>query len=132
MRYLISIFLILNAAFSFSQEQEFGAIQILLNYAEMDVNKVDTVVITYINRENKKTITDSLYLKPGDLIASKKLQVGNYDVNLICGKSFFRTIQHVLVFNGQITFLDEISLVHVPVEKPREKIKCTFTQEILE
>lgn len=132
MRFLLSIFLLLNAGFSISQEQAFGAIQIIFDYDELDVNKKDAVIISYINRENKNVIIDSLYLKPGDLIPGKKLEIGNYDVNLIHGKSFNRTIEYVIVSAGQITFLDEISLVHVPLEKSREIIKCTFKQEILE
>jgi hypothetical protein len=132
MRFLFSIFLLLNAGVCISQEQAAGAIQIIFDYAEMDVNKEDTVIISYINRENKIVLSDTLYLKPGDLIPRKKLEIGNYDVNLIRGKSFNRTIEHVFVFANKITFLDGISLVYVPVEKPRERTKCTFKQEILE
>lgn len=126
MRFLFSIFLLLNAAISLSQEQAFGAFQIIFDYTEMDVNKADTVIITYTNRESKISMTDSLYIKPSDLIPRKKLEVGNYDVNLIRGKSFNRTILGVLVSEGQITFLDQISLVHVPAENPRKIIRCNF------
>ena len=126
MKFLFSIFLLLNAAISFSQEQAFGTIKMTFESAEMDVNKADTVIIAYINRDSKISTTDSLYLKSSELIQWKKMEVGNYDMHLSRGKSFNYTIQGVLVSEGKITFLDKISLDHVPVENPRKIIRCHF------
>lgn len=126
MKFLFSIFLLLNAAISFSQEQAFGKIRMTFESAEMDVNSADTVIITYINRDSKILMTDSLYLKSSDLIQWKKMEVGNYDMHISRGKSFNYTIQGVLVSEDQITFLDKISLDHVPVENPRVFIRCNF------
>ena len=123
MRYLVFVFMLLNAAISFSQRDDKGTIKIRFDFDEMSQSFEDTLIIKYFDIEGKQTITDTFYLKKDNKIATRLLEIGTYTIEISGNKIPSFIITEVLVKLKQITFMEDIILENYPDIKATIRLK---------